>query len=417
MTGATDRWRLLLEELYALAPRGIQPGLERVREALRRIGDPHRALEVAHVAGTNGKGSVSAMIAHGVTGRRVGLYTSPHLHSLTERFRVDGRALPREAVIETWDAIRAPLAEVPLTFFEAVTVLALELFRREGVELAVLETGLGGRLDATNVFERPLVTAITRVALDHQAWLGDDLASIAGEKAGILKPAVPCVVAAQEPVVDAVIDRAAAALGAPLLRPRHEGPSHALLVRAAPHVSPRLSLGLDGEHQKDNAAVAIGALFLLADRGISVDPTRAVRPEWPGRLERRRGRPDVLFDVAHNPNGAAALARHLEAERGAGKSVLVFGAMKDKAWREMLTILRPCVQHVVLTAAPLARAEDPARLAAPGDRVEPDVVDAVRAARELALPDGLVVVAGSVFVVAAARAFVLGIEGDPPIAL
>jgi dihydrofolate synthase/folylpolyglutamate synthase len=285
------------------------------------------------------------------------------------------------------------------------------------VELAVLETGLGGRLDATNVIERPLVTAITRVAVDHEAWLGDDLASIAGEKAGILKPAVPCVVAAQEPVVDGVIDRVAASLGAPLSRPRHDGPSHALHVRDAPYVSPLLSLGLAGEHQKDNAACAVGALWMLRDRGLSVDLVRAVRPEWPGRLERRHGRPDVLFDAAHNPNGAAALARYLEADRGVGPFVLVFGAMKDKAWREMLALLRPCVQDVVLTAAPLPRAEDPARLAAPGDRVEPDVIEAVRAARELALPDGLVVVAGSVFVVAAARAFVLGIEGDPPIAM
>lgn len=411
------RWRLLLEELYGLAPRGIQPGLERVREALARLDHPERAFDVAHVAGTNGKGSVAAMIAHGLTGRRVGLYTSPHLHSLTERFQIDGTPVPRALVIETWASIRDRLADVPLSFFEAVTVLGFELFRREGVELAVLETGLGGRLDATNVIERPLVTAITKIALDHQSWLGDDLAAIAAEKAGILRPAVPCVVGRQVPEVDEALDRCAAAVGAPLLRPRHDGPSEALHVRDEPYVSPLLSLGLAGEHQKDNAAVAVGALRMLEDRGVAVDPVRAVRAHWPGRLERRAGRPDTLFDVAHNPDGAAALRRALDADPGVGPLVLVFGVMRDKNWSAMLATLRPAVRHVVLTAAALARSEDPDRMAEPGDHVERDVTAAVRAARELAGSDGLVIVTGSAFVVAEARAFALGLESDPPIAM
>lgn len=357
------------------------------------------------------------MIAHGIVDRRVGLYTSPHLHSLTERFRVDGAPVARERVIDTWAEVKDRLAPIPLTFFETVTVLAFEIFRREGAELVVLETGLGGRLDATNVFERPRVTVITRIALDHQAWLGDDLASIAAEKAGILRAGVPCVVGAQEPAADAVIEARAAQLGAPLIRPRFDGPGHALHVRSAPYTSPLLSLALEGDHQRENAAVAVGALWMLEDQGVRVDPARAARVDWPGRLERRASRPDVLFDVAHNPNGAATLAAYLRAHPGVGPFVLVFGAMRDKAWGEMLARLRPEVSHVVLTAAALGRSEDPHRMAEPGDHVEPDVVAAVEHARRLALPDGLVVVSGSAFVVAAARAFVLGIESDPPIAM
>ncbi|MCA9606790.1 MAG: bifunctional folylpolyglutamate synthase/dihydrofolate synthase, partial [Myxococcales bacterium] len=274
---------------------------------------------------------------------------------------------------------------------------------------------LGGRLDATNVIERPLVTAITRIALDHQAWLGDDLAGIALEKAGILRPAVPCVVAPQVPEVDAALERRAASIGAPLVRSTHEGPSSALRVRDDARVSPPLSLGLAGDHQKDNAAVAVAALWVLEACGVAVDVAHAVRAPWPGRLERIEGVPEVLLDVAHNPDGAVALARALADEPRT--PVLVFGAMRDKAWTEMLSILRPAASHVVLTAAPLARSEAPERMAEPADRVVPDVAEAVSVARGLAGTEGLVVVTGSAFVVAAARAFLLGLESDPPIAM
>jgi len=406
-----ENWESLLRELYALSPRGIQPGLERVRAALAAVGDPQRAFGVVHVAGTNGKGSVAAMVARGIVEGPVGLYTSPHLHSLTERFRVDGDPVDQADVIDAWDALRDRVADVPLSFFEAATVLAFELFRRRGVQIAVLETGLGGRLDATNVFDRPLVTAITRVALDHQAWLGDDLASIAGEKAGILRAGVPCVLAPQEAEVDAVIARRAAQLGTPLIRPTHEGPSEALCVEADDHVSSPLWLRLPGAHQRDNAAVAVGALWMLAERGFDVDVGRAALAEHPGRLERVDG---ALLDVAHNPDGARALAAHLEQNAHDGPFALVFGAMKDKDWPTMLATLRPHVQHVVLTRAKLERSADPVNLG-DGSVVE-DVVDAVAAAHAL-VPDGTVVVAGSAFVVAEARAAILGVPTDPPIAL
>ncbi len=410
-----DAWAALLGELYGLAPRGIRPGLERMRAALKRIGDPQGRFDVAHVAGTNGKGSVAAMIAAGVVSPKVARFTSPHLHSLTERFVIDGRPVSREVVIHTWERIRSRLAEVPLTFFETVTALAFAIFEAEGVELAVLETGLGGRLDSTNVSGRKLVTAITRVAVDHASWLGDDLVGIAREKAGIMAPGVPCVVGSQSLEVDAELGRVAAGVGAEVRRPVSNGPASGFRVLDGERTSAPLSLALPGAHQRENAAVAVGALWALEARGLSVDPVRATRVRWPGRLERLVDGPELLLDVAHNPNAARALARYLATERR--PTALVFGAMRDKDWCGMLGPLRPLFSHVVLTRAPLGRAEEPAAMASPGDHVEPRVSAAVERARELVGSDGLVVVAGSVFIVAEVRALRLGIDADPPIAL
>ena len=408
MSGAGSGWSALLTQLYGLSSRGIQPGLERVRAALAAAGDPQDAFEVVHVAGTNGKGSVVSMIAEGITDRRVGRFTSPHLHSLTERFVVDGEPVSRRLVIETWDALREPLARTPLTFFEAATVLAFVIFERAEVQLAVVETGLGGRLDSTNVCGRVCLTALTRIALDHQAWLGDDLASIAKEKAGIMRPGVPCIVGPQEPAAESAILASAGAIGAPV-------------VRALP--SSHEPLALDGAHQRENYAIASTALGELREQGVGVDVSRAARATWPGRLERIDGQPELLLDIAHNPNAVAALAAHLSRlapprARGgnAGAQVLVFGAMRDKDWARMLELLRPHFDAVVLTKASLERAREPAQMADRGELVEPDVETALNRARELASTGGRVVVTGSSFVVAEARACALELPRDPPIA-
>lgn len=413
-------WDAVLRDLYALASRGIEPGLERVREALGRIGDPQESFGVVHVAGTNGKGSTAKMIAEGIVdpGVRVGLFTSPHLHSLTERFVVDGQPVTRAELAVAWTELAPRIAHIPLTFFETITVLAFELFRARGVHIAVLETGLGGRLDATNIVERPIATAITRIALDHQSWLGDTLGMIAAEKAGIMKPGVPCVVGPQEPEVDAVIDEVAGALGAPLIRPRFDGRSSTLHVRWDPWISPLLSLHLAGDHQHENLAVAVGALFAIDEACLAiVDATRAADARWPGRAETIWGRPGFIFDVGHNPNGARALSAYLEqCEGGPGPWTLVFGAMKDKDYMAMLRALRPHVSHVILTSPKLGRAAEPERMAQAGDLIIADVAEAVDEAKKRCMPEGFVIVTGSTFVVAEARAKVLGVENDPPIA-
>lgn len=412
-----------LRALYALAGRGVRPGLDRVREALHRLGDPQLSLRIIHVAGTNGKGSVSAMVAQGLraAGLRTGLYTSPHLHRFTERIHIDGAEIEPDAVVEAHARLVA-IGDVELTYFESVTVMALALFAERGCDAAVLEVGLGGRLDATNAVDSKLACAITSIGLDHQAYLGDTIELIAREKAGILARAVPAVVGVRDPAARAVIEQVAAEVSAPLVRLGQElevaVASGGAVITQAERKIEALSLGLRGAHQLGNAAVAAGVLWALADRGLPIDE-RAIRSaiedvRWPGRLERIG---HVVLDAAHNPQGFAALAAHVRSL--ARPRALVFGAMADKDWRAMLGLLEPEVDAIVLTAARgLTRAERPERLAQEvRAAVAPDVPAALALASKIAGRDGTVVVAGSIFVMAEARALLLGEASDPPIAM
>ena len=399
-----------LRALYALAGRGVRPGLDRVREALHRLGDPQLSLRIIHVAGTNGKGSVSAMVAQGLraAGLRTGLYTSPHLHRFTERIRIDGAEIERDAVVEAHARLVA-IGAVELTYFESVTVMALALFAERGCDAAVLEVGLGGRLDATNAVDSKLACAITSIGLDHQAYLGDTIELIAREKAGILARAVPAVVGVRDPAARAVIEQVAAEVSAPLVRLGQElevaVASGGAVITQGERKIEALSLGLRGAHQLGNAAVAAGVLWALADRGLPIDE-RAIRSaiedvRWPGRLERIG---HVVLDAAHNPQGFAALAAHV---RTLARP------------RAMLGLLEPEVDAIVLTAARgLTRAERPERLAQEvRAAVAPDVPAALALASKIAGRDGTVVVAGSIFVMAEARALLLGEASDPPIAM
>ncbi|MGE0787944.1 MAG: folylpolyglutamate synthase/dihydrofolate synthase family protein [Sandaracinaceae bacterium] len=397
-------YRAMLEELYDRARRGISPGLDRMHAALDALDHPEASFDVVHVAGTNGKGSVSAMLHAGL--RESALYTSPHLHSLTERFVVGDRPIAHAALVDAWASIRDRIAHVPLTFFEAATLLAFTVFARERVEVAVLEVGLGGRLDATNVFDAPRLTVITRVGMDHTAILGSDLASIAREKAGILKRGAPLVLGAQLPEAKGAILARASELDVEVIEP--------VVVSRAPFVieidGAARSLSqptLSGAHQYENAAVAVAALIRMGADDDAL--TRAMAARWPGRLETIG---DVLLDAAHNPDGARALAAALAAE--ATRRTLVFGAMRDKAHDEMLAILRPFVGQVVLTQVPMERAAPPDELGEPDDVRAPDVPSALALARSLGAP---IVVAGSIFVMAQARAQLLGIAADPLIAM
>lgn len=415
-----DAYAEVLRELYALAGRGIEPGLDRMRAALAAVGHPERSLRVVHVAGTNGKGSVSAMVATGLAaaGQRVGLYTSPHLSSFTERMRVlGGTAIERADVVDGWRAVREPILRVPgVTFFEVITALALWVFRERRVDVAVLEVGLGGALDATNVVDRPLACAITRVGLDHQRYLGPDLASIAAEKAGILKAGVSAVIGPQREEARAVIERVASAVGAPLVHVgRDVVVEDGLAVHGLGHRVEALSPRLRGEHQRENVAVAVGVLFVLDALGVRSDVRAAVETvEWPGRLERIG---PYLLDAAHNADGCEALAAHLRSTPQP-RRVLVFGAMADKDWRAMIERLRPEVDAIVVTAPPLSRAERPDVLAdAIGARAVADPGEALALARSLAGEGGEIVIAGSIYLMGELRARILGIPADPPIAM
>lgn len=438
-----------LRWLYGLSPRGIRLELDRMRRACARRGDPQARLPVIHVAGTNGKGSTSAMIERiaRAAGLRTGLYTSPHLHSFTERVRIDGEPIARDELVARLDAIRAMLDEPgapALTFFEVATLLAFEAFAERALDLVVLEVGLGGRLDATNVIERPLVSVITHVDLDHQQYLGTTLREIAAEKAGIVKAGVPVVHAADgigdeawpERCARAVVDARAAEVGAESIALGRElrlahGVAGSLTVSLGARVVDGLRPRLSGRHQEANAALAVGAA-IVASRVLPVD-AEAMRlgvaeVVWPGRLElavcdqasadgATRAAVQALFDAAHNPDGARALAAFLEARRRSTRErvVLVFGAMADKDWRAMLDALAPVVDEVVYVAPPLGRAERPEVLAR---HRAGTVAPGVAAGLDLARGRGnLVVVCGSIFVLAEARAHLLGIPQDPLIAM
>jgi dihydrofolate synthase/folylpolyglutamate synthase len=414
-----------LDFLFGLERLGMKFGLGNIAALCEALNHPERAFRSIVVAGTNGKGSVTVMVETALrsAGHRTARYTSPHLTRLEERFVIDGREVEtgdlREAVrsvqVAAESLIRRGALEAPPTFFETATAAAFELFRRSHVELAVLEVGLGGRLDATNVVT-PIATAITSIDFDHQAQLGNTIESIAGEKAGIIKAGIPVVCGPLPEAADAVIRDVCAARGAPLIRApesvsivsrSHDG---AVDVRTRLRSIDDVTLALHGRHQRDNAAVAVALLDELARQGIAM-PDSAVRAgltraEWPARLERFvRGDVEILLDAAHNPAGARALASHLE-EIGWSRITLLFAAMHDKDVTRMLESLAPLCESIVCTTAPSPRALPAAELAAIARPLAPSV-EAIAdpgAALERAMGMGRpVVAAGSIFLLGPLR--------------
>ena len=423
----------LLAELQRRAPRGMELGLGRMREALAALGNPHRALPCVHVAGSNGKGSVCAMIEEAAqrAGLRTGLTTSPHLSRFAERIRVDGAPLD-DAAFEAALAAALERPPAPLTFFEALTAAAFLAFRDAAVDLAILEVGLGGRLDATNVVESPLCTAITSIALEHTDWLGPTLGHIAREKAGILKPATPLVLGPVDPEPRAVIEAIADDVGAgPILRVQRDAGGEITVTRegrAARITGPgglavEAPLGLAGPHQADNAAVACGVAWQLAERWpaiATVLPGALAAARWPGRMERiPAAGATVLLDCAHNPHGAAALAAALAEEApDPGATTLLFGALADKSWAEMLGVLAPRASRRVYTS-PRGRLPAPLEAlaaVAPGEAIAEPAAALLRALA-ITPPGGTCVVTGSIYLIGELRAALLGIRADPIIAL
>jgi len=370
-----------LRFLYSLRATGIKAGLGNIRVLLNALGHPERVYPTVHVAGTNGKGSTSAMIASALTaaGYRTGLYTSPHLVDFTERIRIDGRKMPMQRVAASVRRMDAELRRTGATFFEATTAAAFSWFAEEGVDIAVIETGLGGRWDSTNVVT-PLVSVITSIGLEHREYLGGTIRKIAFEKAGIVKRGVPCVVGEVPAGAMEVIARRAAALGARLIPAARR--TAALNVESDPEgvtadfrvgrrLFPRLRVAATGLHQAANARVALAALEALAagPAGIPVG-TNAVREGFAslrqltgfsGRLQILRRTPPVLSDVAHNPDGVRALTGALRALYS-GKFRIVFGVMIDKDYRAMIDLLRPHCRMFTFVAPASDRTRDAAEL-------------------------------------------------------
>lgn len=336
-----------VEYLYGLQKHGIKLGLHNIRTLLDRLDRPERRYRSIHIAGTNGKGSTAAMVAAILTaaGYRVGLYTSPHLVDFRERIRVNGAMIPEDRVSELVDRLRLAARDLPVTFFELSTALAFQYFADATVDVAVLEVGMGGRYDATNVVE-PVATAITTIALDHEEYLGNTLEKIANEKGGIIKPQVPLVMGRIDQGPAQVIRDLATQRQAPLYEL-----GHTFSVREAGGVfdydgilgSHRgLICPLQGRHQLDNAACALALVEVAARAGITV-PAVAVQTglastQWEGRLEVADQNPTVLLDGAHNPEAAQALGAFLakfRLEHPGRQVALILGMMRDKAHRQI----------------------------------------------------------------------------------
>ncbi len=403
----------VLSRLYRLESRGVKLGLDRVRAAAARLGNPERRFTVVQIAGTNGKGTVAAILAHAarISGRHVGLFTSPHLHRFSERIRIDGREVEGDLLASHLGAVLSlseGRPELGLTFFEIATLTAWLVFREVGVELAVLEVGLGGRLDATSAAE-PTLTAITSIGLDHTSILGNSLAQIAGEKAGIARQGVPLVVGRLPEEAEAVVHTTAETVGVPL---RVLGRDFTRL-RGVQAPWP-------GGHQADNTAIAFELYRLLAmeDEGAArrtfVESLSGVA--WPGRFEIIDGSPRFILDCAHNLEASLALVASIR-ESGERPDVMVFGALRDKPAEEMLEALRPMVRETILVPPPIPRAQDPSLLAAPGDVVCGTVPEGLARARRIAGRDGCVLVTGSIFTVGAARGEIRDEISDSPIGL
>ena len=419
-----------LDRLFSLETFGIKLGLENITRLCVALGHPERSFRSLHIAGTNGKGSIAALthaalVASGVHSAR---YTSPHLTDLRERF-VIGRTPVDESALEAATAdlftcVDRLLADGTLsvlpTFFEMTTAVGFELFRRAGVEVAVIEVGLGGRFDATNVIT-PTATAITTIGFDHQQHLGSSLRQIAFEKAGIIKPHVPVIVGslpdeAIEEVRNAAVSRDAAlieaAAGVHVDAQMRDGRAHLTVATADDRYGP-LTLGLRGEHQIGNAVVAIRLLEAARAGGVAVTRDGIehgfAEVDWPARLElfQLEGGKRVLLDAAHNADGAEALARYLQRWHPE-RPVLVVGIMRDKAAADVLAHILPVTSQVIATAAPTPRALPAKQLAEKvtalvHDRQVqsyPDPEGAVEHALQLA---DSVCVAGSVFLAGAVR--------------
>jgi len=396
-------------------------GLERIGFLLEALGNPQHAFRIVHVAGTNGKGSTCAMIESGLraAGYRTGLFTSPHLVEPTERIQIAGRPVGAGQFAAAFDQVHAcaekllRLERIDLhpTYFESVTAMAMVVFRECGVEIAVLEVGLGGRLDATNVVT-PELCVVTPVDFDHEAYLGKSLESIAWEKAGILKPGARAVFAQQRAEAEGVLEARAAALGVAVTHSSEVAISGVTLhARGGDFLWDGLpvSCPLAGEHQAENARTAIAALWQL---GVAPEAIRQgiAQTAWPGRLERVGVNPEIILDGAHNPASARALADYLDRFYEPRRVWLIYGAMRDKAVEEMAAILFPRAGHVIVTAPAQSRALRPESIRDLADHGDIRVAANIHAALALAAeasPEDTIFVTGSLFLVGEARALLM----------
>ena len=407
--------------LYGLQQYGMKFGLDNIRRLMAAFGNPQDAFRSVHIAGTNGKGSTAAMTESMLrtAGVRTGLFTSPHLVSFTERIRVNGREIPEADVVAIADIVRQAAAEIPdlsPTFFEVTTAIAFLYFRKMQVEWAVVEVGMGGRLDATNIL-MPEAVVITGIDIDHREFLGETLQQIAAEKAGIIKQGRPVITALQQPGAMEVLVRKAAevraalyAFGKDFSAERIAEDLTGITIDYQGASSYRgLAVPLAGRHQAMNAAIAVRTIeeITRAYPALRCDIARGLRQaSWPGRLQFVKEHPPVLIDGAHNPQAAEVLAAYLtKALDVYSRIILVMGIMADKDREGIMRPLLPLASEIIFTAPAYGRATSPEELAAQArslgsfPRTAPTVSDALAMAEELAIHGDLIVVTGSFYTI------------------
>jgi dihydrofolate synthase/folylpolyglutamate synthase len=418
-----------LAALYRLRRFGIKFGLSTITRLVRGLGNPHEQFSSIHVAGTNGKGSIAAFLSSVLrcAGYKVGLYTSPHLVRFNERIQINGRAISDEDVAKVLEAVRLVYTQGdPPTFFECATAMALHYFALAGVDWAVLETGMGGRYDATNLVQSE-ACVISNISLEHQEYLGKTLAAIAREKAGIIKQGAAVVTGTRQKNALTVIENVAKAKEAALYRlgkeirlrkNKEQGFSYSSDHRRLAGIK----VGMPGEHQITNAALALGVVDLLIQEGLAISDQAIyagiAATRWPGRLEIVSKKPFILLDGAHNPAATRTLRRFLEDAVHVERLVMIVGILADKAWKQMLRELASVADTVILTRPQYERAADPYELAAFMRRLSQDVVvephlpDAVSLALDEVGEDDAVCITGSLYTVGDAKAYLAsrGIE-------
>jgi dihydrofolate synthase/folylpolyglutamate synthase len=420
-----DVYQQSLDYLYNLEKFGMIFGLTQMERILHAIGNPHKEIQVIHIGGTNGKGSTAAMMSSilQAEGYRVGLYTSPHLIRFTERIKVNGKEIEEGevATLTEWMKKEIEVAGItpPFTFFDFTTAMALYYFKQKLVDLTILEVGLGGRLDSTNVVD-PLLSIITNIAKDHEEYLGKTILKIAREKAGIIKKGRPLITAATQPQVLHLFLKICQEKGAPYFRVGKEfryaraedGDFH---YEGLNRKLWSIHLNLKGFHQILNATTALGAMEVLEELGYRVTTEAMVEGlsgvNWPGRLETVSFSPRVILDGAHNPAGALVLKESLEKEFQYQHLILLIGIMKDKDIPSMLHLLAPLADHIILTRPQTNRAASPdllKRLLGRNGRKAEIIEDlnmAIEKGLSLIQGDDLFCITGSLYTVGEARAY------------
>jgi len=417
----SDTYEKTLQTMYSLHRFGIKLGLDIISGMLNGLGNPHETYNCIHIAGTNGKGSVasalSTILQH--AGYRTGLYTSPHLVSFNERICIDNKPVSNNDIITAHDrAVAAYQGNRENTFFELTTAMALDIFGRKQVDWAIIETGMGGRLDATNVLN-PDLCIITNISLEHQSCLGDTIAQIAGEKGGIIKPGVPVITGVRQPEAIETIESLAVQKEAPLarfketfdIRPSTE---NMFDYQGIATDLDMVAAGLPGDHQLENAALVLAACETLNMAGKTTIAEEAMRyglrqNNWPGRLEIVAEAPTILLDGAHNLVACEALARFLETRYADRDITLVVGILDDKPYEKMLDLLVPACKNLILTRPIIDRALEPEALLpvvkpyGKETTIIASVPDAVNQAIDSAAPQDVICIAGSLYVVGEAR--------------